>query len=112
MGKPFVYIVYDRRTYSEGLFKTKYHTKTWITSVGVFSGNVNDLLDHYSFSPVATFDCLIPEEEMEAYLKDLRLNHEYEYRKLIDMLIDMNCTGKYRGYTEYLLNQYCLSKSK
>lgn len=110
MNNNVLYVVYDRKYHQVGWFKKVYKMHTWITAVGVYGGDVNDLLDHYCYNSVATFKCLIPEEDMETYLKDLRTNHGYEYQKLIDMLIDMNSTLKYKGHKEYLLNRYCLSK--
>lgn len=110
MKKPILFVIYDRRTYSTGVLKKEYYQKTWISAVGVFGGDIHHLLDHYDYSSVATFECLIPEEDMEAYIKDLRLNYKYQYDKFINMLIDMNITQKYKGNVEYLLNQYCLTK--
>lgn len=110
MNKSVLYIVYDRRTHSSGLLKKTYNTHTWISAVGVFGGSVHHLLDHYCYNSVATFMCLIPKEDMESYVKDLRENRKFEYDKLINMLIDISSSNKYFGYEEYLLNQYCLTK--
>lgn len=112
MNKPFLYVVYDRRTHSTGWFKKEYETNTWISAVGVFSGDIHHLLDHYCYNSVATFECLIPEEDMELYVIDLRINYPFHYDKLVNMLIDINSSTKYFEYEEYLLNRYCLTNKR
>jgi len=98
------YICYEYR-YEQ--IKKKYIRSKFIVSWGVYGGKIRHLLDHYEFSELALFDCLVPKDELEQYFSDLK-KYPYKYDKIMKFLIEIESTDLVDNNPDVYLNMFGL----